>query len=144
MSLGTFIIFVLILGGVYWYFKERDPERKIEKLEKTAYWLYRMSIEKSDNPIIYDILDDDETRLKKTEEKYIRLKEKYKHEPKTRLKLAIDWVDYNNNMHGKVMEWKKFGVNLEKTADEEYAAGIKEHQLIIEEIEKRFNKLLSS
>jgi len=144
MNLEILIIFVIIFGGVCWYFKERNPERKIGKLEKMAYWLYGMSIEKSNSPIVYNITDDDEKRLKETEKKYIRLKEKYKYEPKMCLRLAIDWRDYNLNMHGKVMEWKKFGVNLEESADEEYAEGTKEHQLIVEEIEKRFNKLLES
>ena len=137
-------IWLVIISGLiaFWYFRNENSEKKIEKLEKTAYWLYKMSLEKSDNPIVYDILDDDEERLKKTEEKYIRLKEKFKHEPKMQLKLAIDWKDYCLNMHSKVLEWKKFGVNLEDSAQEEYDEGIKEHQLIIEEIEKKFDKLL--
>ena len=99
-------------------------------------------MEKHNSLVLYDIHEDDEKRLKETEDKYIRLKEKYKFDQNMLLKLAIDWRDYNLNMHGKVMEWKKLGVNMGKNAYEEFEEGAREHQLVIEEIEKRFNSLL--
>lgn len=142
MSLGT-LLFIIIIGGIiFWYFRKKNPENQIKWLEEKAYWLYGMSLEKHNSLILYDIHEDDEKRLKETEDKYIRLKEKYKFDQNTLLKIAIDWRDYNLNLHGKVMEWGKLGVNMGDNAYEEHDEGIREHQLIIEEIEKRFDILL--
>jgi len=142
MGLETFLFIILIGGIVYWFFRKKNPESQIKWLEEKAYWLYGMSLEKHNSPILYDIHEDDEKRLKETEDKYIRLKEKYKFDQNMLLKIAIDWRDYNLNLFGKVSEWKKLGVNVEDNAYEEYGEGIREHQLIIEEIEKRFDSLL--
>lgn len=142
MAFGTFL-FIMFLGGiVFWYFRKKSPESQIEWLEERAYLLYGTSLKKYNSPILYDIHEDDEKRLKETEDKYVRLKERYKYEPKILYKLALDWRDYNLNMFGKVSEWQKLGVNLEENAYNKYDEEIKEHQPIIEEIEKRFDNLL--
>ena len=142
MSFGTVLFIVFIGVVVYLIFRKKNPEREIKWLEEKAYWLYGMSMEKHNSLVLYDIHEDDEKRLKETEDKYIRLKEKYKFDQNMLLKLAIDWRDYNLNMHGKVMEWKQLGVNMGKNAYEEFEEGAREHQLVIEEIEKRFKSLL--
>lgn len=144
MSFGTVLLIVFIGIVVYLIFRKKNPEHEIEWLEEKAYWLYGMSMEKHNSLILYDIHEDDEKRLKETEDKYIRLKEKYKFNQNMLLKLAIDWRDYNLNMNGMVMKWGKLGVNLGENAYEEYDEGIREHQLIIEEIEKRFDSLLKN
>ena len=136
------LVIIVIVGVCLWYFGKKDPNKTIEDLESRAYWLYNMSLEKSDNPIIYNITEDDEIRLKKTEESYIRLKEKFKHDTKKIIEVVIDWRDYCLEMHHKVLEWKKFGVNLESDADKEFEDGIKNSELVMSEIEKRFEKLL--
>ncbi len=81
-----------------------------------------------------------EQRLEKMRLDYIALKEKFKHDKKQLLKLAIDWKDYTNNFYDLNTHVE---IKIEAMGDEVYDKLIEETEVVLREIEKRFSKLVN-
>lgn len=80
--------------------------------------------------------------LRITEHHYYRLKERYTHEPETRVGIAEDWLHYTAAL-SEIKEALDFKiVSSSDDPDGEYYSSIKEPIAIKEEIEKKFNNLL--
>lgn len=121
-------------------------KRKIKKLDQEAYNFYVKTvkaIEADSVQISVDRINKGEftevnkhleevgkgfETLEKIEQKYVRLKEKYKHNNEQLLNIVIDWRDLN--LLGYNLFAHKISSN---TAD---------YEIRTEEIMKRFNKLL--
>lgn len=121
-------------------------KRKIKKIEQEAYNFYVKTfkaIEADSVKISVDRINKGEftetnkhleevgkgfETLEEIEQKYVRLKEKYKHNNEQLLNIVIDWRDLN-----------LLGYNLftHKISDDNT-----DYEIQLEEIMKRFNKLL--
>lgn len=125
------IVVILIIIDIY-YKKLRPFQSRINELEKETYRYYYLG------DTIRGVSYEDRERIKKTLEKYNRLKEKFKDDVGMRLNFANDWRDYNHNICLKVNALDQYSDNARKEYLKEYKKKTKE----IEEIEKRFDKLL--
>lgn len=119
--------------------------RKIKKAEQAGYDYYVRTAKKIEsdsvqaganrlgkgelselNGLLEETLKGMET-LEKIEQKFVRLKEKYKHDKKLLLNIATDWRDFN------ILTYNLFNNSGDKT----------EHEIRAEEMMKRFDELLS-
>ncbi len=80
-------------------------------------------------------------KIKKLEDNYVRLQEKFKHEEKTRLNIARDWFDYWNNWHESIQNMK-YTEHMDSEQLEDSWDASDKLRIKMQEIEKRFEKLL--
>ena len=134
---------------------KKNPEKENGKFEKEAkYYLLlvqkfietnierkKKEIRQDDDSKTIDILikgtiERMESSLKDVNEfkdKYLVLRERYKHQADIKMQIAKDWNGYWKSWHARI-----FGDHPDKT-DEEHQ---KEIDIKMEEIQKRFDKLL--
>ena len=141
------------------------PSQKISKLESKAYEYfteifedskktikdYEEKLEKGEKSILgeghneriikntKEYLD----KLSKSEEMFLRLKEKYKHKnAKDRVSIYEDWFDYCMALKNVKFAGKMLDYDFEENSGDRYDDSVKEPFIMMEEIEKRFKKLL--
>lgn len=107
----------------------KNPEKEIEKIEVIVEHLKNMILREEDNVIwIFD--KEDVAEYKKEidimEEKYMRLKERYKHDEEMRVKIAKDWSDYVLNLWEIRSSRHLFGADFEEGASDRFEERNKE------------------
>jgi len=146
--------------GIFDYFTKQSVLRKIERIQGlTTKQLIRIRSNIKDGKdscadekhikipslnISFEnsVFGVSEEQIEKTEPKYIRLCEKYKHNPEEVLKIVVDWCDFLNNCEDLI-----FGAQMKNAAADErgYENAQKDQDeaiLKMKEIQKRFDKLL--
>jgi len=123
-------------------FFKPNPRKEIEKIEKDIDWIKLIILQKH-----ADIFECRETKeIRKAfygmEERYLKLKERYKYDLKILLPLTADWLTYVGTLSSLITAELGLTADLTDGASERYAEKIKEPLIIKEEIEKRFDKWL--
>lgn len=72
----------------------------------------------------------------------IRLRERYKHDPKKQLEVAHDWMDYSSAVAQIKFAREMLDVDMEDTAYDSYDERTKEAHVTVQEIGKRVEEIL--
>ena len=145
--MGTIAIIILVVVAIYAisrFLQRQNPKHIFENMERAIE-----EIEKNGNisrQVIFAerVIDVSELKeaIEEMEKKYIRLKEKFKHEPEKRIKVVRDWFDYLNALREFYFAAKLLDVDMEEGASDRFDEKIKEPVIRKDEIEKRFDELL--
>lgn len=142
MEIITIFIIGVVTYLIYKFIQERSPESIIERLEKSAEFLRGQILENPLRPPVGISNEEAIKTIEKMEAKYIRVKERFKHDATTRIKLAQDWSDYVHAVWESFSARQLLNVDMEEDAIERFEERVKEPWIIQEEIEKRFNEML--
>ncbi|MDO9231371.1 MAG: hypothetical protein Q7U36_02705 [bacterium] len=142
-------IWVLILAiiGVFFYFKKRNTEEGSEEDNFSpeenwtrAEWYKANVMRKSPN--LENHLKDERDMIGAMELDMIRLRERYKHDPKKQSEIAKDWFNFARSVDKVKSASEMLDVDAEDDAFESFINKTKEPHTIIQEIAKRVEKLL--
>jgi len=126
--------------------------REVDKLERKAYKLYyelqnlmQKHIDELEEirawePVITDAKNR-KIEFSKFEENYLRAREKVKHNPKKRVEIAKDWLDYLDSTSAL----EAIADSASRVGDEDgfYESLAKEHLIRLDETKKKFDKVLN-
>jgi len=133
-----FLIAWYLLYSIGKYFEARKPENIIEKEEKVARFIRENLMR---NPL--GLNNERELYvLRVMEDKYIHLKEKFKHDPKMGIRIAKDWTDYVSAISEIFTASEMLDVDSGEGVFERHDERVREPHIRREEIEKRYNELL--
>jgi len=124
------------------FFFKPNPRKEIEKIEKDVDWIKLTILQKHAD--IFECRETEEIRnaFYEMEEKYLRLKERYKYDIKALLSITLDWLNYVVALSNLMNAELGLTADLEEGASERYAEKMREPIIVREEIEKRFDKWL--
>lgn len=150
MYIPTWLIIIVVIAGVYFYLRskkrgERGVTAEGEALTAEEMWqraegnMARV-LEKS--PLLEDYLQDERDMVKAMERDMIRLRERFKHDPKKQLEVARDWMDYSGAVAQIKFAREMLDVDMEDTAYDSYDERAKESYVAVQEIGKRVEEIL--
>ncbi|VVB63102.1 Uncharacterised protein [uncultured archaeon] len=133
----TLIWVVFALYFSYLIYRTLDnlrPEKRIENLENSARALKTSALRDD----LRHGKEQEQYVLDETEGDYLHLKEKYRHDQKQRLQLALDWYEYTSAIHtiSCAIDSLMVDVDFELVKEEVKEPHVKRH-----EIERRFQEM---
>lgn len=145
------ILFAIIISAylIIKAIREQGPEGQTKKINKeiesikTAVEFFRSVVMKKEPELIEsEILEELRQDLLTMEEKYFRLKERYKNDFKKLLEITKDWVNYSDSLKTLHFAWCILETDLSETATDNYDEKVAEPRIKKDEIEKKWNNLL--
>lgn len=149
MYISTWIIVVVVIAGIYFYSRSKKGNQNLvvgnESLTAEEMWeRAEMNMAKvlSKSPNLENYLQDEREMVKAMERDMVRLRERFKHDPKKQLEVARDWMDYSGAVDRIKFSREWLDVDMEDTAYDAHDERTKEAYVAVQEIAKRVEEML--
>ncbi len=148
MYISTWIIIIIVIVGIYFYRKSKKQNKSISEnqlLTADEMWVraevYMERVMRK-SPNIEKYLQDERDMVKAMERDMVRLRERFKHDPKKQLEIAQGWMDYSHAVERIKFSRELLDVDMEHNAYDSHDERTKEAWITIPEIAKRVENIL--
>jgi hypothetical protein len=135
--------------GIYLYFRSKKSNPKLEtgnaSLTVEEMWERaegKMAEVLSKSPSLENYLQDERDMVKAMESDMIRLRERFKHDPKKQSEVARDWMDYSSAVARIKFSREWFDCDDKDTALDSHTERTREPYVTVQEIGKRVEDIL--
>ncbi len=149
MYISTWIIVAMIIAGIYFYSrsKKNGLNLRAENESLTVEEMWKRASENmaevlSKSPNLENYLQDERDMVKAMERDMMRLRERFKHDPKKQLEIAQDWMAYSHAVERVKFSREWLDVDMKSTAYDSHEERTKEAYVTIQEVAKRVEEML--
>jgi len=147
MYIPTWFIIVAVIVGWYFYSKSRRKTSTSDDKPTTFDEMWEQAERNkervfSKSPNLENHLQNERDMVTAMERDAIRLRERYKHDPKKQLEIAQDWMDYSDAVAETKFAREMLDVDIEDNAFDRFDERTKVPFLTVQEIGKRVEEEL--